>query len=150
PTKPAGLEKQGADVYSANGCFYCHTEQVRAKGFGSDVARGWGARSGAVQRVGGGYGFQDPVRLGAQRLGLDVANIGLRQTNVMWDLEHLYNPQKTQPGSPMPPYRFLFTKRALKPGGKPSPDALPLDYAPAGYEVVPSDDAKALVAYLLS
>ena len=49
----------------------------------------------------------------------------------------------------MPPYRFLFEKRSLSLGAKPSPEALPLD-AGAGWEIIPTDDARALVAYLLS
>jgi cytochrome c oxidase cbb3-type subunit II len=51
----------------------------------------------------------------------------------------------------MPPFRYLFVKQKI--GDAPSPDALNLPPAfapPAGYEVVPSDDAKKLVAYLLS
>ena len=49
----------------------------------------------------------------------------------------------------MAPYRFLFETRKI--GGGPSPDALALrgGFAPpAGYEIVPKDQAKALVAYL--
>jgi len=43
PVMRSGLARQGEQVYRANGCFYCHTEQVRSKGFGADVERGWGA-----------------------------------------------------------------------------------------------------------
>ena len=148
PAKPAGLAHQGEAVYRANGCFYCHTMQVRPQGLGGDAARGWGARSGPVQSVSRDYLFAETTMLGSQRVGPYLTNIGLRQTNLVWHLQHLYDPSSLAPGSTMPPYRFLFTKHTLKPGQKRSPDALPEDPKAPGVEVLPSDDAKALVAYL--
>jgi cytochrome c oxidase cbb3-type subunit 2 len=53
----------------------------------------------------------------------------------------------------MPPYRFLFEKRKVDAAHKPSPDALqlPPEFAPPpGFEIVPTPEARALVAYLLS
>jgi cytochrome c oxidase cbb3-type subunit 2 len=107
--------------------------------------------------------------LGSARVGPDLASVGARSsekfaaawklhnaTNYMeeamrWHLLHLFNPRLTSPGSVMPAYRFLFEERAI--GRSPAPDglALPADLAaPAGFEVVPTHEAKALVAYLLS
>jgi len=51
----------------------------------------------------------------------------------------------------MPPYRFLFEKRPV--GRHPSPDALKLTGAlapAAGFEIVPTEKALALAAYLQS
>ena len=51
----------------------------------------------------------------------------------------------------MPEYRFLFITQKIS--GQPSQDALvltPADAPPAGYEIVPTAQAKSLVAYLLS
>jgi cytochrome c oxidase cbb3-type subunit 2 len=51
----------------------------------------------------------------------------------------------------MPAYKFLYEKRPI--GGQQSVDALHLrgDEAPAeGWEIVPTYDAKCLVAYLMS
>jgi cytochrome c oxidase cbb3-type subunit 2 len=151
PARRPGLAKQGQEVYRANGCYYCHSQQVRPEGFGSDVARNWGARPSKVQSVAQDYLYDQPVMLGSQRVGPDLTNIGLRQTNEVWLLTHLYDPQLTSKGSTMPPYRFLFKKRKLKMGEKSSIDALPLDdKALEGYQIVPTDEAKALVAYLAS
>jgi cytochrome c oxidase cbb3-type subunit II len=149
PDRRPGLAMQGEEVYRAEGCYYCHTLQVRPRGFGTDIQRGWGGRPAKVESVAEDYLYDHPVMLGSQRIGPDLANIGLRQTNSVWLLTHLYDPQLTSPKSVMPPYRFLFEKRSLSLGAKPSPDALPLD-AGAGWEIVPTDDARALVAYLLS
>jgi cytochrome c oxidase cbb3-type subunit 2 len=151
PPRRPGLAKQGAEVYRANGCFYCHSQQVRPEGFGSDVERKWSGRPSKVQSVAQDYLYDEPVMLGSQRVGPDLANIGLRQTNEVWLLTHLYNPQLTSQGSTMPPYRFLFKKTKLKVGEAPSVEALPLDATTApGYQIVPTEDAKALVAYLSS
>ena len=51
----------------------------------------------------------------------------------------------------MPPYPFLFERRKIK--GEPSPNALtfPDDFQlPEGYEVIPTEKAQMLVAYLQS
>jgi cytochrome c oxidase cbb3-type subunit 2 len=150
PSMRPGMARQGEQIYRANGCFYCHTEQVRPKGYGSDIARGWGGRPGVVQSVAQDYLYDRPVMLGSQRIGPDLANIGRRQTNELFLLLHIYNPQLTMLKSVMPPYKFLFETRELRPGEAPSADALPVNDAPPGQEVVPTDDAHALAAYLLS
>ncbi|MDB6017082.1 MAG: cytochrome-c oxidase [Pedosphaera sp.] len=149
PARRPGLAKQGEEVYRANGCYYCHSQQVRPLGFGTDVARGWGARPSPVQSVAQDYLYDQPVMLGSQRVGPDLTNIGLRQTNEVWLLSHLYNPQLTSKGSTMPPYPFLFMKSKLALGEKPSPNAVFVVNGPKeNYEILPTDKAKALVAYL--
>jgi len=147
PVAEFGSAAQGREVYRANGCIYCHSQQVRAADFGADIARGWGKR----RSVSRDYLYDKPVFLGTMRTGPDLANIGLRQPSVEWHLSHLYNPQLTSKGSIMPPHPFLFELR--KTGQTPSPDALRLtgEFAPPrGYEVVPKAEAKNLVAYLQS
>src|SRR5450631_4032164 len=83
PQMRPGLARQGEQVYRANGCFYCHSEQVRPKGFGADYERQWGARKGIVQSVDQDYLYDLPVMLGNQRVGPDLANIGARETNAV-------------------------------------------------------------------
>ena len=151
PSMQPGMARQGEVVYRANGCFYCHTEQVRPEGYGTDVERGWGARKGRVQSVDEDYLFEQTVMLGCQRVGPDLANIGCRQTNAAVLLKHIYDARLVLPNSIMPPYRFLFEERLLKPGQAPAADALDLgDKAPLGKEVVPTEQARQLAAYLLS
>jgi hypothetical protein len=53
----------------------------------------------------------------------------------------------------MPPFRWLFSERPVRPAAARSADALPLPPAfapPADWEVVPTPDALALVRYLQS
>lgn len=120
---------------------------VLIRATGSDIERGWGLR-GSVARD---YLQDNPVLLGTQRLGPDLANIGVRQPDAAWHLRHLYAPDAVVEGSTMPPYRFLFEKRRIRQA--PSTDALTLPEAlapEAGFEIVPTDEGRALVAYLLS
>jgi len=122
--------------------------EIRIKSVGTDIARGWGIRRSVAEDFLTDY----PVQLGSLRAGPDLANIALRSPDANWHLLHLYAPQAAVKGSTMPPFRFLFETRKIV-NGVPSPDALvlPKEIAPAdGYEVVPTVEAKQLVAYLLS
>ena len=68
-----------------------------------------------------------------------------------WHHVHLYAPRSINFDSNMPSYRFLYEKRRI--AGERSADALQLsgaDAPPAGWEVVPTYDAKCLVAYLMA
>jgi cbb3-type cytochrome oxidase cytochrome c subunit len=68
-----------------------------------------------------------------------------------WHHQHLYSPRSLNLDSDMPAYKFLYEKRPI--GGEQSADALHLrgDEAPGeGWEIVPTYDAKCLVAYLMS
>jgi cbb3-type cytochrome oxidase cytochrome c subunit len=114
---------------------------------GPDITRGWGKR----RTVAEDFLYDYPVMLGSERVGPDLANVGVRQPDPNWHLRHLYAPHIEVKGSTMPPFRFLFEKRRIE--RAPSPDALvlPPELAPpAGYEIVPKTEAKALVAYLTS
>lgn len=156
PSRRPGLAEQGAAVYRAQGCNACHTQILRPEGFGSDLDWGWGPRRTVAQD----YLRDNPVMLGSLRVGPDLSNIGARMgagdTNmqpamVAYQLEHLYHSRSVMPGSIMPAYPYLFETRRIEGGG--SPDALKLKapHAPEpGYEVVPTEEARALMAYLLS
>jgi cbb3-type cytochrome oxidase cytochrome c subunit len=68
-----------------------------------------------------------------------------------WHHRHLYSPRSISIDSNMPAYRFLYEKRPI--AGEVSADALQLtgrDAPPAGWEIVPTYDARCLVAYLMS
>lgn len=147
PRPPSGLAQRGAEVYAGNGCIYCHSQQVRPEHQGSDIARGWGIR----QTVPEDYLYDRTVYLGTMRTGPDLANVGNRLRDEQWHYEHLYAPRSKYPRSTMPAYRYLFRVQRIE--GEPSADAVRVegDHAPPeGYEVVPTADARALVAYLIS
>ncbi|MCE2942679.1 MAG: cbb3-type cytochrome c oxidase subunit II [Gemmatimonadota bacterium] len=137
---------RGRQVYIANGCVYCHSQQPRDPSVGPDQQRGWGRPS-----VPGDYHYDEPHLLGTMRTGPDLLNIAVRQPSRDWHLGHLYQPRAYLPGSIMPAYPFLFERRR---GTTPQPGevvvALPPGVAPAGTRVVATPDALALVDYLLS
>src|SRR6184192_3998672 len=74
PQPQSGMFERGARVYAANGCIYCHSQQVRADYAASDIERKWGDRRSAPRD----YIFDRPTLLGKMRLGPDLANIGKR------------------------------------------------------------------------
>ena len=145
---PDGLQRYtaeqlyGRSIYIREGCLYCHSQQVRPEGFGSDQARFWGRPS-----VPADYVFDKPHLLGTMRTGPDLLNIGVRQPSEDWHLLHLYNPRLIVPGSIMPPFPWLFEEKlSAGPGEKPL--VLPDSVAPKGKVVVASREATALTAYL--
>ena len=147
PPPLSGMAVMGQRAYASSGCIYCHSQQVRQVGYGSDLERGWGARPTVARD----YMRENPAFLGTMRTGPDLTNIGARQPSAMWHHQHLYQPTVVSPGSIMPSYRYLYRLQKIE--GQRSANAidlLPPDNPPDGYEVVPTYEAEALVAYLLS
>lgn len=147
PPPLSGMAVMGQRAYASSGCIYCHSQQVRQVGYGSDLERGWGSRPTVARD----YMRENPVFLGTMRTGPDLANIGARQPSAMWHHQHLYQPGTVSPGSIMPSYRYLYRLQKIE--GQRSANAidlLPPDAPPDGYEVVPTYEAEALVAYLIS
>ncbi|MEY2480502.1 MAG: cytochrome c oxidase cbb3-type subunit [Verrucomicrobiota bacterium] len=208
PVPRSGMAERGRKVYIENGCFYCHSQQVRADYAGSDIDRKWGERRSAPRD----YIFDRPAPLGKERLGPDLSNVGkrapaedenapaaasapspaaspapsasaapsadasppaeknanapgktatsadsapaggqLQPYSAAWHHRHLYSPRSLTLDSNMPAYRFLYEQRRI--GGEPSADAIKMnrrEAAPEGWEIVPTYDAKCLVAYLMS
>jgi cbb3-type cytochrome oxidase cytochrome c subunit len=81
PAPKSGMANRGRQIYAANGCAYCHSQQLRADYAAPDLERTrdlgpskpkWGERRSAPRD----YLFERPVVLGKMRLGPDLANIG--------------------------------------------------------------------------
>src|ERR1700730_14203198 len=82
PVPKSGMAQRGLRVYTANGCFYCHSQQLRPDYAAADLERvrdagasprpKWGERRSAPRD----YVFDAPLVLGEQRMGPDLANIG--------------------------------------------------------------------------
>jgi cytochrome c oxidase cbb3-type subunit 2 len=155
---PVVNTRPGREIYVREGCYYCHTQQIRDVQNGTDIARGWGVR----RTVARDYLFENPPLLGAARVGPDLANIGSaewrnedkedprrpKKRDRQWHLEHLYNPRILIPHSTMPPYRYLFDE--VKVGAQLPEGALSIPASREGYVIVPKPEAIQLVDYLLS
>jgi cytochrome c oxidase cbb3-type subunit II len=149
PDLPPYTEEQlrGRAVYIANGCLYCHSQQVRDPAFTTDVDRGWGSRPTVPED----YVYDRPHLLGTMRTGPDLINVGQRIPSEDWHLIHLYNPRAVVEWSTMPAFPFLFEKRRpddVRPDEKVV--AITGSRAPQGVTIVAKPEALALVAYLIS
>jgi len=137
-------ELRGREIYIANGCMYCHTQQPRDRGFAPDFDRGWGRVS-----TPGDYYYDKPHLLGSMRTGPDLMNIGVRQPSMDWHLGHLYQPRAYVPDSIMPSYPYMFEVK-----DKAEDDEvvvrLPPKFVPPGKIVVARPEAVDLVKYLQS
>ncbi|MBV6272874.1 cbb3-type cytochrome c oxidase subunit II [Alcaligenaceae bacterium CGII-47] len=134
---------RGRQVYIANGCVYCHSQQPRSQSQAPDFQRGWGRAP-----VAGDYYYDYPHLLGTMRTGPDLFNIGARQPSVDWNLGHLYNPRAYVAGSNMPSFPFFFKlKDKAEPGDKVV--QVPPGYAPLDKVVVATPQALDLVEYLI-
>jgi cytochrome c oxidase cbb3-type subunit 2 len=132
------LQAEGREVYVANGCSYCHTQQVRPL----DEDKVFGRPSAP-----GDFAYQTPELLGSERTGPDLTNIGARQPSSVWQYIHLYNPRAVVPESIMPSFNWMFDIVGQAPAGA-TPIPLPKRYAPAYGVVIPTSRAEALIAYL--
>lgn len=136
----SALQAEGRAVYVANGCSYCHTQQVRPlpqdKVYGRPSAPG-------------DFAYQTPELLGSERTGPDLTNVGARQSSEVWQYIHLYNPRAVVPESVMPAFDWMFRVVDKAPSGV-NAIALPKAFAPPEGVVIPGPDAQALLAYLLS
>ena len=148
PTTLSGLAVAGQKVYAANGCVECHSQQVRLAPLTTDIEKELGTRQTVAR---------DDLRdttsfFGTQRIGQDLSNYGARTDDANAIHLHLFAPRSVTPWTNMPSYSYLYKVRKIQ--GQPSNESLvglTGPHAPKpGYEVIPTDDAKALVAYLLS
>ena len=113
PVPQSGMVDRGRHVYAANGCIYCHSQQVRADYAGADIERKWGDRRSAPRD----YIFERPVFLGKARMGQDIANIGARAP------AEQPSPSPGGAASPAPPP--AGAPAGASPGAKQSPNPSP-------------------------
>jgi cytochrome c oxidase cbb3-type subunit 2 len=104
-SKEAFLGKQ---IFIANGCVACHTQQVR----NIDMDKMWGSRPGIAADYAGitrtDFWRNTATLMGTERTGPDLTNIGVRQPSIAWNLLHLYQPRTVVEKSIMPAYPWLF------------------------------------------
>lgn len=154
PPPMPGLAVAGQKIYAANGCVYCHSQDIRPGYLTADIAREPEADPPVRRTVSRDYLRDKPALVGSMRIGPDLANFGLeKRVATLNDIHRrLYDPRSVVPGSIMPSYRYLYKLQPIS--GQPSNDAvagLTGPHAPKpGFEVVPTPQARVLAAYLLS
>ncbi|MEM7611534.1 MAG: cytochrome-c oxidase, cbb3-type subunit II [Pseudomonadota bacterium] len=141
------LQLAGRDVYIREGCYGCHSQQVRP--FRSETER-YGPYSVAGESV-----YDRPFQFGSKRTGPDLARVGGRYSDD-WHRIHLLKPRDLIPDSNMPAYPWLMDAavdgelvarkmRALQMLGDPYSDE---EIAAAADAVAGKTEMDALIAYL--
>ncbi len=92
----------GHDIYVAEGCWHCHSQQIRIMDTKDDVR--WGPVSHAREYQ---NRLQRPVLFGTRRVGPDLIREAGRKSND-WHLAHFYEPRNVVPVSVMPAYRWFY------------------------------------------
>ncbi|MCC9043634.1 cytochrome c [Myroides sp. M-43] len=141
-------EKNGKDIYIANGCVACHSQQVR----NVEMDRKWGSRPSISADYAGNkridFWTNTATLMGTERTGPDLIDIGTRQPSLDWHLVHLYNPRIVIKESIMPSYSFLF-KFKENPGKDDVVVSVPETFLKdKKLKIIATQDALDLVAYL--
>lgn len=102
------LELAGRNIYIREGCYTCHSQQVRP--FRDEVER-YGHYSLAAESM-----YDHPFQWGSKRTGPDLARVGGKYSNE-WHVAHMIDPRAVVPESIMPPYAFML-ERTLDPSEK--------------------------------
>jgi len=141
------LQLAGRDIYVREGCYVCHSQQIRP--FRSETER-YGPYS-----VAGEFVYDRPFQFGSKRTGPDLARVGKRYSDD-WHRIHLINPRDVVPESNMPGYPWLANAmldgdlmtsklRALQILGDPYSDQ---QVSGAAAAVAGKSELDALIAYL--
>lgn len=141
------LQLAGRDIYIREGCYGCHSQQIRP--FRSETER-YGPYS-----VAGEFVYDRPFQFGSKRTGPDLARVGKRYSDE-WHRIHMINPRDVVPESNMPGYPWLedamvdgdevtAKMRALQMLGDPYTDE---QIAGAAAAVDGKSEMDALIAYL--
>lgn len=100
------LELSGRDIYVANGCYNCHSQQVRPLRWETD-------RYGEYSKI-GEFVYDHPFQWGSRRTGPDLARTGYVGSSTyktaIWHYNHFSNPAEMNPQTIMPAYSWLIEK----------------------------------------
>jgi len=148
PTPKSGMADRGRQIYAANGCIYCHSQQIRPDYDSADIDRvrdagpspgpKWAERRSAPRD----YIFDRPVVLGQERMGPDVANIG-KAAPTEEEKPAAPPPANAPANSPAPAQSPPANASAPKPGTSGSPAAPATSPAAPAAAVNPSPAASA-------
>jgi cbb3-type cytochrome oxidase cytochrome c subunit len=141
PAPTSGMADRGRQIYAANGCVYCHSQQMRSDYVASDLERTrdpgptpkpkWGERRSAPRD----YLFERPIMLGKMRLGPDLANIGKSAPVEKDDAAPAASPAASGSASPASPVSNSA------PGASPAVSAAK-ENAPAAASATPPGSAR--------
>lgn len=95
------LELAGRDIYVREGCYTCHSQQIRP--MAAEVLR-YGNPSTIEESM-----YDHPFQWGSKRTGPDLSRVGSKYPN-LWHYRHMLDPRAITQNSIMPNYSWLETK----------------------------------------
>jgi cytochrome c oxidase cbb3-type subunit 2 len=125
PVPQSGMALHGRKIYAANGCVYCHSQQVRPDYASSDIDRKWGERRSAPRD----YLFDRPVLLGKERMGPDLSNVGKR--GPAEEEKPAAPPAPNPPAGSTAPAQAAATNPSPSSSATPNPNGIPPLYSAA-------------------
>jgi cytochrome c oxidase cbb3-type subunit I/II len=164
------LELEGRDIYIKEGCYTCHSQQIRPFRWETD-------RYGEYSKI-GEFVYDHPYLWGSRRTGPDLARTGYvngpMYKNAAWHYNHFMDPQAMNDESIMPRYDWFARKkidldmtpakiRAMQTLGVPYPEGydedavddliwqaeqIAADLLNSGIDVEPTSHMVAMIAYL--
>ncbi|MEM9410697.1 MAG: cytochrome-c oxidase, cbb3-type subunit I [Planctomycetota bacterium] len=96
------LELVGRDIYVAEACYNCHSQQIRPL-FAETERYGEYSKPGE-------FIYDRPFQWGSRRIGPDLAREGGKQSH-LWHYEHFKDPAAITKGSIMPAYEHLLNQK---------------------------------------
>lgn len=104
PIQPyTALELAGRDVYVQEGCYVCHSQQIRPM-----ISEK--LRYGDPSTIDESY-YDRPFQWGSKRTGPDLARVGGKFPD-LWHFRHMVDPREITPNSIMPSYHWLTKNKA--------------------------------------
>ena len=170
------LELAGRDIYISNGCYNCHSQQIRPLRWETD-------RYGEYSKI-GEFVYDHPFQWGSRRTGPDLARAGYlgdvsiggstTYKTAIWHYNHFMKPLEINPQSIMPAYTWLAENevvldlipkkiRVMQTLGVPYPEGfdekaveaymeeankIVADLKVSGVEIEPTKEVIAIIAYL--
>lgn len=98
----SALEQEGRDLYVREGCYACHSQQIRPL---VDEKLRYGDPSTIEESI-----YDRPFQWGSKRTGPDLARVGKKYPDY-WHYQHMIDPRLMQPKSIMPSYEWLVKKK---------------------------------------
>lgn len=96
------LELAGRDLYIREGCYVCHSQQIRP--LAAEVLR-YGPASTVAESM-----YDRPFQWGSKRTGPDLARVGKKYPD-LWHYRHMMDPRAVTSKSLMPAYAWLERKK---------------------------------------
>jgi len=164
------LELEGRDIYIKEGCYTCHSQQIRPFRWETD-------RYGEYSKI-GEFVYDHPYLWGSRRTGPDLARTGYvngpMYKNAAWHYQHFMDPQAMNEKSIMPRYDWFARRkvnldmtpakiRAMQTLGVPYPEGfdeeavddliwqaeqIAADLKNSGIDIEPTSHMVAMIAYL--